>query len=45
MNINITNLANYIGKSRSAIYHMKKVSPKQFDLLWAGWIEYCKKKD
>lgn len=38
----IANLATYLGKARSGLYEMKKVQPKQFQLLWNGWLEYCK---
>lgn len=34
----IQDLAEYIGKSRQALYHMKKTNPKQFELLWLGWV-------
>ena len=38
----LTNLAKHINKTPQTLYHMKKVSPKQFELLWIGWVEYRK---
>jgi len=40
----ITNLANYLNRGRSGLYEMKKDKPKQFNLIWNGWLEYCKTK-
>lgn len=34
----ITDLAKYLGSTRGKFYEMKKHHPKQFDLIWSGWI-------
>ena len=33
----IRNLAKYLKKSESSLYHMRKTNPKQFELIWLGW--------
>lgn len=40
----IQSLSEHIGKSRQSLYHMKKASPKQFEILLLGWETYCKQK-
>ena len=42
INPNMTNLAKYLGRTRAGLYQMKKDKPKQFKLLWNGWLEHCK---
>lgn len=41
MKMTMEALAKHIGKSRQSLYHMKKVSPEQFKILWLGWTTYC----
>ena len=43
----IRNLAKYLKKSESSLYHMRKNHPKQFELLWMGWTAHnlLKKQD
>ena len=38
----MANLAKHIGRSKQAVYYMKRENPKQFNLLWIGWLEICK---
>jgi hypothetical protein len=38
----IKNLAEYIGKSRQAVYHMKRNRPKEFEIMWLGWETHCR---
>ena len=33
----IRNLAKYLKKSESSLYHMRKSNTKQFELIWLGW--------
>jgi len=33
-------LAEYIGKTPRTLQHMRKVSPRMYDLLWRGWIAH-----
>ena len=47
--MSIRELAKYIGKHESTLYHMRKTNPKQFELLWLGWtihnqLEQSKKR-
>jgi len=42
MNPTIPSLADYLGKTKQALYAMKKAQPKQFQLIWNGWLEMCK---
>jgi len=41
MNPTITNLAKHLSKTTSSLYAMKKAQPKQFDLIWSGWLQFC----
>jgi hypothetical protein len=40
----ITSLSKHICKSRQALYDIKKKNPVYFEIIWMGWIEYCKEK-
>jgi hypothetical protein len=40
----MSELAKFLGRSVQAMYYMKRENPKQFKLLWNGWLEYCKDK-
>lgn len=40
----IKNLALHIGKTPQSIYHIKKTNKNLFQLIWNGWLEYCKDK-
>lgn len=37
----IVSLSKYIKLSKQAIHNMKRDRPKQFELLWAGWLITC----
>ena len=38
-------LAKHIGYTAPGISKMKKQNLKKFNLIWLGWLEYCKSKD
>lgn len=40
----IQSLAEWLGKTKQALYAMRKAQPKQFQLIWNGWLEMCKSK-
>ncbi len=40
----IRNLAKYLKKSEQTLYHMRKVQPRQWGLLWDGWLTMCENK-
>ena len=40
----LTALAKHIGKSRQAIYDIKNKNPVYFEIIWMGWVEYCKNR-
>jgi len=39
----ITSLALHVGKSRQQLQNIKKKNPVYFDIIWRGWLDYCKK--
>jgi len=41
----LTALAEHIGKSRQALYAIKNKNPVYFDIIWKGWLDYCKDKN
>jgi len=40
----ITDLAKYLGKTPQSLHAMKKAQPKQFALIWDGWLEHLRRQ-
>lgn len=45
MKPSIASLAKYIGKTEQTLYHKRKVSPLEFELLLNGFKQYCDEKN
>ena len=42
MKATITDLAKYLGKNVRTLYYKKKTNPKEWELLWSGWLQKLK---
>lgn len=40
----IQNLAKHLDRTDGMLYKMQKQRPKQFEILWLGWVHYCLQK-